>query len=232
MLSRSWPKLPIICGIATLTTLTSITDMKVPSSTDKVTSHFPAPAMELVGAPAAGGPADAPKFPDCGDAAIAISTTSSHRLAQSSIPGQAPEPHCVPASEKCAGSCAVSPQTLNQGVLVIQPPSALDEPYTVTGTAGREVQAGDMNMANSSKRILTTHTGSLPRPAELMPMVEAREEGKLTDEAAFQSQVAVAVDEIVRKQVESGVDIVNDGEVSKISYSTYVKDRLTGFEGN
>ena len=86
-------------------------------------------------------------------------------------------------------------------------------------------------MANSSKRILTTHTGSLPRPDELMPMVEAREEGKLTDTAAFESSLAAAVDEIVRKQVESGVDVVNDGEVSKISYSTYVKDRLTGFEG-
>ena len=86
-------------------------------------------------------------------------------------------------------------------------------------------------MANSSKRILTTHTGSLPRPGELMPMVEAREEGKLTDTAAFESSLAAAVDEIVRKQVESGVDVVNDGEVSKISYSTYVKDRLTGFEG-
>ena len=86
-------------------------------------------------------------------------------------------------------------------------------------------------MGNTSKRILTTHTGSLPRPSELIHLVEAREEGKLTDPAALEACVAAAVDEIVRKQVESGVDIVNDGEVSKISYSTYVKDRLTGFEG-
>ncbi|HKD69499.1 MAG TPA: cobalamin-independent methionine synthase II family protein [Candidatus Binataceae bacterium] len=86
-------------------------------------------------------------------------------------------------------------------------------------------------MANSSNRILTTHTGSLPRPAELMRMMEAREEHELTDPAALEACVAAAVDEIVRKQAESGVDIVNDGEVSKISYSTYVKDRLTGFEG-
>ena len=86
-------------------------------------------------------------------------------------------------------------------------------------------------MANSSKRILTTHTGSLPRPAELIRLIDAREEGKLNDPAALEACVAAAVDEIVHKQAESGVDIVNDGEVSKISYSTYVKDRLTGFEG-
>jgi 5-methyltetrahydropteroyltriglutamate--homocysteine methyltransferase len=86
-------------------------------------------------------------------------------------------------------------------------------------------------MANSSKRILTTHTGSLPRSAELLPMLQQREEGTLTDPAGFEASVAAAVDEIVRKQIESGVDVVNDGEVSKISYSTYVKDRLTGFEG-
>ncbi|HEY2105686.1 MAG TPA: cobalamin-independent methionine synthase II family protein [Candidatus Binataceae bacterium] len=86
-------------------------------------------------------------------------------------------------------------------------------------------------MANSDKRILTTHTGSLPRPSELMHLIDAREAGKLTDPAALEACVAAAVDEIVRKQAESGVDIVNDGEVSKISYSTYVKDRLTGFEG-
>jgi 5-methyltetrahydropteroyltriglutamate--homocysteine methyltransferase len=86
-------------------------------------------------------------------------------------------------------------------------------------------------MANSSKRILTTHTGSLPRPAELMPIIVQREEGTLTDLAGLEARVAAAVDEIVRKQVEAGVDVVNDGEVSKISYSTYVKDRLTGFEG-
>ena len=86
-------------------------------------------------------------------------------------------------------------------------------------------------MANSSKRILTTHTGSLPRPAELMPMIEQREDGTLRDPSAFEASVAAAVDEIVRKQIEAGVDVVNDGEVSKISYSTYVKDRLTGFEG-
>ncbi len=86
-------------------------------------------------------------------------------------------------------------------------------------------------MTNSIKRILTTHTGSLPRPAELMRLISAREEGELTDPSALEASIAAAVDEIVRKQVESGVDIVNDGEVSKISYSTYVKDRLTGFEG-
>lgn len=72
-------------------------------------------------------------------------------------------------------------------------------------------------MANSSTRILTTHTGSLPRPDELIRLINAREEGNLTDPSALEASVAAAVDEIVRKQVESGVDIVNDGEVSKIS---------------
>src|SRR5579871_3746399 len=86
-------------------------------------------------------------------------------------------------------------------------------------------------MANDSKRILTTHTGSLPRPARLIGLLGAREERKLDDPAAFEAAVAEGVKEIVRSQVEAGVDIVNDGEVSKISYSTYVKDRLTGFEG-
>ena len=81
-----------MCGIATLTTLTSMTDMKVPSSTDKVMSHFPAPVTALVGAPAPGGPADAFKLPDCGDAAIVTLTPSGHRLAQSSMARQAPAP--------------------------------------------------------------------------------------------------------------------------------------------
>src|SRR5690242_11999043 len=83
-------------------------------------------------------------------------------------------------------------------------------------------------MKRSTDRILTTHTGSLPRPADLLPMIQAMESG--TDNAAFGARVRSAVAEIVQMQLRSGVDIVNDGEMGKPSYATYVKDRLTGFE--
>jgi len=80
-------------------------------------------------------------------------------------------------------------------------------------------------------RILTTHTGSLPRPADLVRMMFAREEGVPLDRTALAARIRAAVGETVRKQVESGIDIVDDGECSKPNYASYVKDRLTGFEG-
>jgi 5-methyltetrahydropteroyltriglutamate--homocysteine methyltransferase len=83
----------------------------------------------------------------------------------------------------------------------------------------------------STERILTSHTGSLPRPAELIELLSAREQGCLADEAAFHARVQEAVADVVRMQVETGIDIVNDGEAGKPSYASYVKDRLTGFEG-
>ena len=86
-------------------------------------------------------------------------------------------------------------------------------------------------MKRSTERILTTHTGSLPRPDDLVTMLYAKEKGELQNQAAFEARVRTATAEVVRKQFECGVDVVNDGEVSKIGYSTYVKDRLTGFEG-
>jgi 5-methyltetrahydropteroyltriglutamate--homocysteine methyltransferase len=84
-------------------------------------------------------------------------------------------------------------------------------------------------MKRSSERILTTHTGSLPRPDDLADMLFAKESGELGDRPAFDARVRSAVAEVVRKQAELGVDIVNDGEMGKIGYSTYVKDRLSGF---
>jgi 5-methyltetrahydropteroyltriglutamate--homocysteine methyltransferase len=75
---------------------------------------------------------------------------------------------------------------------------------------------------------LTTHTGSLPRPADLTQLLQNREDGKPTPD--FDQRVTAAVGEAVRQQVEAGVTVVNDGEMSKIGYSTYVTDRLTGFE--
>jgi 5-methyltetrahydropteroyltriglutamate--homocysteine methyltransferase len=86
-------------------------------------------------------------------------------------------------------------------------------------------------MRRSVDRILTTHTGSLPRPADLVQMMFAKEEGQAVDRAALAARVRSAVADIVRKQVASGIDVVNDGEVSKPSYATYVKDRLMGFGG-
>ncbi len=86
-------------------------------------------------------------------------------------------------------------------------------------------------MKISSERILTTHVGSLPRSEAVTEGVFAQEEGTLEDQAALDATIAVAVDDVVRRQVRAGVDIVSDGEMSKISYSTYIKYRITGFEG-
>jgi len=83
----------------------------------------------------------------------------------------------------------------------------------------------------STERFLTTHTGSLPRPGELIRTMFAKEEGVPVDAPALQAQIAAAVDEVVSIQVNAGVDLVNDGEMSKPSYATYIKDRLNGFGG-
>jgi 5-methyltetrahydropteroyltriglutamate--homocysteine methyltransferase len=86
-------------------------------------------------------------------------------------------------------------------------------------------------MMRSTDRFLTTHTGSLPRPDELIRMMHAKEEGVPVERAALAARVRQAVAEVVRKQADAGIDIVNDGEMSKPSYATYVKDRLAGFGG-
>lgn len=86
-------------------------------------------------------------------------------------------------------------------------------------------------MTTSANRILTTHTGSLPRPEDLVKITWARGDGIPVDETALALRVASAVEEIVDKQLSAGVSIVNDGEMSKASYATYVKDRLHGFGG-
>jgi 5-methyltetrahydropteroyltriglutamate--homocysteine methyltransferase len=88
-----------------------------------------------------------------------------------------------------------------------------------------------MALPRSTERFLTTHTGSLPRPPDLIRMMFAKEEGVPVDSAALGARVRAAVAEVVRKQVDAGVSIVNDGEMSKPSYATYVKDRLNGFGG-
>jgi 5-methyltetrahydropteroyltriglutamate--homocysteine methyltransferase len=87
-------------------------------------------------------------------------------------------------------------------------------------------------MKRSSDRILTTHTGSLPRPPDLLRLLRQKEAGELPETAALKAPIKTAVAETVRRQLAAGIDIVNDGEMSKPSYATYVKDRMTGFEGS
>lgn len=86
-------------------------------------------------------------------------------------------------------------------------------------------------MKRSTERFLTTHTGSLPRPDDLIRMMFAKEEGVPVDAAALQARIRSSVAEVVRKQAAAGIDVVNDGEMSKPSYATYIKDRLSGFGG-
>jgi 5-methyltetrahydropteroyltriglutamate--homocysteine methyltransferase len=80
--------------------------------------------------------------------------------------------------------------------------------------------------------LLATHVGSLPRNQDVVDFLFARERNEAYDEAAFDACMTKAVSEVVRRQVEAGIDIVSDGETSKISYATYVKDRYTGFDGD
>jgi 5-methyltetrahydropteroyltriglutamate--homocysteine methyltransferase len=86
-------------------------------------------------------------------------------------------------------------------------------------------------MQRSRERFLTTHTGSLPRPEDLIRVMYAKEEGVPVDAQALAAQVKAAVAEVVQKQAAAGVDLINDGEMSKPSYATYIKDRLDGFGG-
>ena len=87
-------------------------------------------------------------------------------------------------------------------------------------------------MAYGFDRFLTTHTGSLPRPDDLIRAMFAKEEGVPVERGALAEKVREAVADVVKKQVAADVDLVNDGEMSKPSYATYVKDRLTGFGGS
>ena len=84
-------------------------------------------------------------------------------------------------------------------------------------------------MKRSTKRILTTHVGSLPRPADLLEMNNAKVSGRPVDQAVWTARVKTAILEVVHRQLDSGVDIVNDGELSKSSWSSYVNERLNGF---
>ena len=86
-------------------------------------------------------------------------------------------------------------------------------------------------MKRSTSRILTTHTGSLPRPPGLRDLLLSRDERREVNPGAFNEGVREAVAEVVKKQTDIGLDVINDGEQGRAQYATYVKDRLTGFEG-
>ncbi len=81
-------------------------------------------------------------------------------------------------------------------------------------------------------RILTTHVGSLPRSAAVTDLVFAQERGEAIDPGQFNAVIGDAVSNAVARQVAAGIDLVSDGEMSKISYATYIKDRITGFDGD
>src|SRR6516162_11161652 len=89
-------------------------------------------------------------------------------------------------------------------------------------------EEGTHEMKLSTDRILTIHVGSLPRPPDLLALLEARETGREFDPGAFETRLAGAVREIVAKQVAAGIDSVCDGELGKISYTTYIRHRLSG----
>jgi 5-methyltetrahydropteroyltriglutamate--homocysteine methyltransferase len=87
-------------------------------------------------------------------------------------------------------------------------------------------------MTLGTDRILTTHVGSLPRSPGLVALLYKKESGEPYEQTELDAAVAAAVDDIVAKQVELGIDVVSDGEMSKVGYATYVKDRLSGFAGH
>jgi 5-methyltetrahydropteroyltriglutamate--homocysteine methyltransferase len=84
----------------------------------------------------------------------------------------------------------------------------------------------------STSRILTTHVGSMPRSKAVTELVYAEELDQPLDTSVYQREIAGAVHEIVARQVAAGVDLVSDGEMSKLSYATYIRHRMTGFEGD
>jgi 5-methyltetrahydropteroyltriglutamate--homocysteine methyltransferase len=87
-------------------------------------------------------------------------------------------------------------------------------------------------MRYSNERILTTHVGSLPRSQAVTDVLFARERGEIRDAGAAAEVISDAVRDVVRRQVETGIDVVSDGETNKISYATYVADRFSGFGGD
>src|SRR5215218_1499372 len=87
-------------------------------------------------------------------------------------------------------------------------------------------------MKLSSDRILTSHVGSLPRSQEVVDFLFTQDRGEPYEQSAFDAAMQKGVEDVVAKQAQCGIDVVSDGETSKISYATYIRHRLTGFEGD
>ena len=85
-------------------------------------------------------------------------------------------------------------------------------------------------MKRSEDRILTTHTGSLPRPGDLVELLNAKELGEDYDREMFADRVRRAIADVVQKQVETGIDVIGDGEHSKVNFTVYAHSRLDGLE--
>ena len=86
-------------------------------------------------------------------------------------------------------------------------------------------------MKRSTDRIITTHVGSLPRPERLEALLIQRDHGKPIDQLEFASEVDSALEYVIEKQIESGVDVGNDGEEPRVGFQTYVTERMSGFSG-
>ena len=99
------------------------------------------------------------------------------------------------------------------------------------GRPRRPRAGGDSSVTRTVSRILTTHVGSMPRPQPVVDMLLAQDRGEPFDQAAFDATMRTAVADTVARQLEAGVDIPSDGEMSKIGYGTYIRHRLSGFEG-
>src|SRR5687768_53205 len=99
------------------------------------------------------------------------------------------------------------------------------------GTRVSSARTREGMMQRSTDRILTTHTGSLPRPPDLFEMIQKRDAGEAVDPDAFAARLRTAVVDVVKKQVEVGIDVVNDGELGKRGFANYVVERLSGFSG-
>jgi 5-methyltetrahydropteroyltriglutamate--homocysteine methyltransferase len=98
--------------------------------------------------------------------------------------------------------------------------------------ASKILDATTLSMQQSTDRILTTHVGSLPRSPALVELLYKKDSGEPYDRPAFDAAVAAGVADAVAKQIATGVDVVSDGETSKVGYATYIKDRLSGFAGH
>ena len=87
-------------------------------------------------------------------------------------------------------------------------------------------------MKLSTQRTLTTHVGSLPRPDDVTALLLAKDKGEAYDHALFAATMTRGVAAVVKQQADLGIDVVSDGELSKISYATYIHERLSGFGGD